>query len=404
MNIVDLGTKVIDLEYFKKAIGNSRVIALGECAHFVREFWELRQYLFEYLHEKCEVNFFIMEFGFAEGYRLEKWITGEGDINKLSDYSEAAAKWGAAETMLWLRSYNTKNKNKIRFAGMDISEAGGTIIPALRSLQEYIKKVDNSLEAKLTEVTEIANMFSDLSSVKSITKWKNISLTEQYKLFAELNKMKLRFEAMENDYIQQSGQEEYDVTVRLLQTAIITVYILQSCVEMSSGTGLPCDMSIREKLMADNVIWHFNRSEPDTRIVVFAHNNHIQKTPIQYGDYKVACPMGFYLNRYLGNDYAAFALTTTDNHIPEMVLTDGAPVGFKVVDKEIGHPAKGSIENCLIENGYKDKLAFINFKIEEKEIRCFRSQSAYINTSSIKETFNGIFSVPQISLNNTIEF
>jgi len=404
MNIVDISTKKIDLDCFKEAIGHSRVVALGECAHFVREFWEFRQYLFEYLHEKCGFNFFVMEFGFAEGYRLEKWIRGEGDETKLSDYSEAAAKWGAAETMLWLREYNIKNKNKIRFAGIDIPEAGGTIIPALSPLHEYIRKTDNSLNAKLTEITEIANKFSDLSSVKSVAKWKNISLTEQYQLFAELNKMKLRFEAMENDYVQMSSQEEYDVAVRLLETAIATVYILQSCVEMSSGTGLPCDMSIREKFMADSVLWHFNRSEPDTRIVVFAHNNHIQKTPVQYGDYKVACPMGFYLNKYLGNDYAAFALTTTDRHIPEMDLTDASPVGFNVVDKEIGHPAKGSIENFLIENGYEDKSAFINFQTRENEIRCFRSQSAYISTSSIKETFNGIFSIPQISIDKTIGF
>ncbi|MCL2144755.1 MAG: erythromycin esterase family protein [Endomicrobia bacterium] len=403
MNIVDLSAKKADLECLKKAIGSSRVVALGECAHFVREFWELRQHLFEYLHEKCGFNFFAMEFGFAEGYRLEKWIKGEGDKTKLSDYSEAAAKWGASETMLWLREYNNTNKNKIRFAGIDIPEAGGTIIPALSPLQDYIKKADNSLEAKLNEIIEIANNFSDLSSLKSIVKWKNISTEKQHKLFAELNKMRLRFEAMENDYVQLSSQEEYDAAFRLLETAAVTVYMLQSCVEMSSGTGLPYDMSIREKFMADSVLWHLNHSEPDARIAVFAHNNHIQKTPVQYGEYKYVYPMGSYLNKYLGKDYAAFALTTTDDHIPEMVLTDASPVGFNVVDKEIGLPAKGSIENFLTENGYKDKPAFINFQTEEKEIHCFRSQSAYISTSSIKETFNGVFSIPKIWVMGTEE-
>ena len=112
-----------------------------------------------------------MEFGFAEGYQLEKWINGEGDINNLSDYSEAAAKWGALETMCWLRGYNKANKNTIRFAGIDIPEAGGTILPALSPLQAYIRKVDNSLAPKLVEITEIANKFSDLSSVKSMAKW-----------------------------------------------------------------------------------------------------------------------------------------------------------------------------------------------------------------------------------------
>ena len=45
---------------------------------------------------------------------------------------------------------------------------------------------------------------------------------------------------------------------------------------------------------------------------------------------------------------------------------------FEFLKKVIGLPAKESIENFLIENGYKDR-------------------SAFINTSSIKETFNGTF-------------
>jgi erythromycin esterase len=400
MNIVDFETRKTDFEYLIKTIGNSRVVALGECAHFVREFWELRQHLFEYLHKKCGFNFFALEFGFAEGYRLEKWIKGEGDINKLSDYSEAASKWGALETMRWLREYNNANKNTIRFAGIDIPEAGGTIIPALLPLQAYIRKVDNSLETKLAETIEIASNFSDLSSVKSIAKWKNISPTEQNKLFAELNKIRLRFEVMENDYIHLSSHNEYDIAFRFLETAIATVYTLSAI----SDTGLPFDISIREKFMANSVLWHLNHSEPDTRIVVFAHNNHIQKTHVQYGDYKVCYPMGFYLNKDLGKDYTAFGLTTTDNHIPDMDLTDTSPVGFNVVDKEIGLPAEGSIENFLLEKGYKDKMAFTNFHNENKEIRCFRSQSAYINTFSIKETFDGMFSIPHISLDKTIGF
>ena len=301
MNIVDLKTKKTDFEIFKKEIENSRVVALGECAHFVRQFWGLRQYLFEYLHEKCGFSFFAMEFGFAEGYRLEKWIKSEGDINKLSEYSEAAAKWGALETMRWLRENNKANNNTIRFAGIDIPEAGGTIIPALSPLQAYIKKVDNTLETKLIEITEIASSFSYFSSVKSIAKWKNISFAEQHKLFVELNKIRLCFEVMKSDYIQLSGQEEYDIAFRLLETAITTVYILSAV------------------------------------------------------------------------------------SAPEL-------------------PAEGSIENFLVENGYKDILTFISFQNEETEIRCFRSQSAYINTSSIKETFNGMFSIPQISLDKTIEF
>lgn len=339
---------------------------------------------------------------------MEKWIKGAGDRGGLADYSEVAAKWGAAGTMLWLRDYNAANENEIRFAGIDIPEAGGTIMPALSPLRDYLRKVDASLEIRLADLTEIAENFSDLSSTKAISKWKNISSSNQDKLYAGLNKIRLRFEAMEMDYVQLSNQTDYDIAFRHLKTAITTVYVLQASGEMFSGTGLPLDLSVREKFMADSVLWHLNRSDPNTRMVVFAHNNHIQKTPVQYGEYVVANPMGFYLNRHLGKDYCSLGLTTTDNHIPDMDLDTKSPVGFNVIDKEIGLPVKGSVENLLVEKGFGDKISFVNLKNQEmkgqEEIHCLRSQGSYITTPSIKETFDGLFSIPRISLDKSIEF
>jgi len=343
-------------EELKKIIGSSRVVALGESAHFVKEFWELRQRLFEYLHEECGFNFFAMEFGFAEGFTLEKWIKGAGESTRLADYNEAVSKWGTVGTMQWLREYNSANKNEINFAGIDIPEAGGTIIPALSPLCDYFRKVDTSIETKLVGLIEIAEKFSSSSAVKAIHKWKNISQLDQYKLYADLNKIQLRFKAMENEYIQSSSRKEYDAISRHLETAITAIYMLQASGEMFTGTGLPFDMSIREKFMADSVLWHLSRLEPNVRMVIFAHNNHIQKTPVKYGDYTAAYPMGFYLNNNLGKDYCSLGLTTTDNHIPDMILDDASPAGFKVVDKEIGLPIERSIENLFIEKGYKDKL------------------------------------------------
>ena len=54
------------------------------------------------------------------------------------------------------------------------------------------------------------------------------------------------------------------------------------------------------------------------KIVLLARNNHIQKTPIVYGEYQPALPMGYYLQTFLGKDYVAIALTSTGNHTAEM--------------------------------------------------------------------------------------
>lgn len=50
-----------------------------------------------------------------------------------------------------------------------------------------------------------------------------------------------------------------------------------------SGKGLPGDMGARDKFMADSVLWHLNDS--NSKIVLVAHNAHIQKLPIRYGDF-----------------------------------------------------------------------------------------------------------------------
>lgn len=393
----------------KELVKNSRVISLGEGAHFIREYWEIRQHLFQFLHEECGFNFFAMEYGFVEGFRLAEWINGAGNKDKLSDYGESASKWGASNTMNWLRVYNADNHSQIRFAGIDISEAGGTILPALLPIREYLKKVDNSLETLISDLIKIAETFSDLASTKAINKWKNISLQNQYKLYAELNKIKLRFCTMKHLYVQASSETEYEIMFRYLETAITTTYVLQASTDMFSGTGLPFDMSVREKFMADSVLWHLKHSEPDTKLVIFAHNNHIQKMPVQYGNYVTAYPMGFYLNEYLKTDYVSIGLTTTDTHIPDMDLDDSFSVGFKVVNKEVGFPAVGSIEGLLIENGNKDNLSFIDLKNskqtkEFEKVNCFRSQSAYITTSSIQKTFDGLISIPKISLDESVKF
>jgi len=397
-----------ELTGLKELVKNSRVVALGEGAHFIREYWEFRQHLFQFLHEECGFNFFTMEFGFVEGFKLNEWINDAGDKSRLADYSESAFKWGAAETMKWLREYNADNQRRISFAGIDISEAGGTILPALLQIHDYLKKVD-SLEALIPDLIEIAESFSDLSSIKAINKWKNISPQNQYKLYAEMNKIKLRFLTLKHLYVQASSEVEYEIAFRFLETAITTIYVLQASADMFSGTGLPFDMSAREKFMADSIMWHLRHSAPDTRIVVFAHNNHIQKTPVQYGDYVTAYPMGFYLNEYLGTDYATIGLTTTDTRIPDMDLDNSSSVGFKIVSKKVGLPVVGSIENLLVEHGNKNKLSFIDLKSsrqsqELEKIYYFRSQSAYITTSSIQKTFDGLVSIPQISLDKSIRF
>jgi len=62
-----------DLKPLSDVMGNARVIAFGEGAHFMKEFWTIRQRLFKYFHQRHGFDLFAMEFGFAEGFTLQIW-------------------------------------------------------------------------------------------------------------------------------------------------------------------------------------------------------------------------------------------------------------------------------------------------------------------------------------------
>ena len=68
-----------DLAWLEQAIGDSRVVAIGESAHYNREFYQLRHRLLRYLVERHGFSAYAMESGFAEGWLADSWVRAGGD-------------------------------------------------------------------------------------------------------------------------------------------------------------------------------------------------------------------------------------------------------------------------------------------------------------------------------------
>jgi erythromycin esterase len=74
--VIPLGTAdpvgpLDDLEWLDQAIGDSRVVAIGESAHYNREFFQLRHRLLRYLVERHGFSAYAVESGFVEGCRVD---------------------------------------------------------------------------------------------------------------------------------------------------------------------------------------------------------------------------------------------------------------------------------------------------------------------------------------------
>ena len=68
-----------DLAWLDQAIGDSRVVAIGESAHYNREFFQLRHRLLRYLVERHGYTAYAVESGFVEGWLVDTWVRGGQD-------------------------------------------------------------------------------------------------------------------------------------------------------------------------------------------------------------------------------------------------------------------------------------------------------------------------------------
>lgn len=340
-----------DLEPLRAVVGDARVVAVGEGCHFVREFGAARRRIVRFLAERCGFTVVAFEFGFAEGFALDRWIGGAGEDGDLAGMPGTTFAGLNGDMARWLREYRRTSAHPVRFAGIDVPQACGTVRPVLEPVAEYLREVDPDAVPLVAEALAIDGRFGGSSMAEAAPAWGRLGRDERERLTTVLARLLLRARALEPLYVERAGRERYDVAVRMIEAACHTDYMFATMHEVFSGGGLPLDTSVRDRFMADSLHWHMERADPGDRFVVVAHNNHVQKVPIFYGGEMWAYPMGHYLARALGDDYRVVALTHTAGSVPEM-HPDGTPgTGFTIVDTPMPAPGPGSVEGALVAAG-----------------------------------------------------
>ncbi|MEU2212583.1 erythromycin esterase family protein [Streptomyces hygroscopicus] len=218
-----------DLEVFRQVVGDARVVAIGEGAHFVEEFSRARQRVLRFLAERCGFTVLAMEFGFSEAFPLDRWLQGEGDDGDLAKVGRFATTWGAADLMRWLRYHNRTSAHPLRFAGIDVPEAGGALRPALEPVAEYLREVDPDALRLVDTVLEISDRFLKdcRSGAAAGPAWAGLQPAEQNELTATLARLLLRLRAAEPLYVPRSSQSRFDIARRRVEAACHTDYMFQ---------------------------------------------------------------------------------------------------------------------------------------------------------------------------------
>ncbi|WP_454199790.1 erythromycin esterase family protein [Nocardia sp. Marseille-Q1738] len=405
LSTLDPDAPLDDLEPLRDVVGDARVFAVGEGCHFVREFTAARQRIVRYLAEQCGFTVLAFEFGFPEGRELDRWLRGTADEADLPGMRGTTFAGVTGEFAHWLRRYNRNGGHPVDFVGIDIPQAGGTLRPALEPVADYLRTVDPEAVPLIETALRVSDRFSGGSVAAAAPGWEKLDRADQNALTASLARLLLRARALEPHYVARSDQGRYDIALRDIEAACHADYMFGAMSAVFAEGGLSLDTSVRERYMSKMVHWHLDRAAPGTRIVLAAHNNHIQKTPISYGGALWAYPMGHYLARELGEDYRALALTHTAASVPEMHPDDTPDVGFSVADIPIAPPGPGSVEGALVDAGLgaditlTDLRPFAGGSFPDR----IRSQSAEMEMP-VADAFDAVLSSPTVTAHFTMSF
>jgi erythromycin esterase len=399
-----------DLEPLGEIVRDARVVAIGESAHFVEEFSNIRRRVARFLAERCGFTVFAFEFSFAGARDLDRWLAGR-DARALHEVSPSAADWGAGGLMRWLREHNRTSSDPLRFVGIDVPEAGGALRPVLEPLADYLRETDPESGPLVETALQISDSFlAGLSSgATAAPAWAQLETARQDALTAVLARLQLRLRAVRPLAVARTDAHRYEKAERMLAAACTVDYLFRAMNDLFSGTGTTADLSVRDIYMAETVRWHLEQSAPGTRVVLAAHNNHIQKTANEFAGAITALPMGQHLAGMLGEDYVAIAATHTAGHVPEMHPDATVPVGFTVADVDLAGPRPGSIEAGLIDAGLGESMTLTDLRRSPRDaqgkplLTDIRTQSASMHTP-LPDAFDAVISVPTVTRDHTVKF
>jgi erythromycin esterase len=317
------------------------VVGLGESAHFVADLNALRAQLAARLVDRHAVTHLALEVGADEAPALQTWLDGD-------DATPLRQLVGPLTYLLYgtfLEQLREARRPDVRLSvlGVDLPNSL-TLEPTLAPLAGLLERLDPDSGPLTSRARALARGVEGGSAAASALSWGRLDRHTQDAITVALYRLSARVDAVGSVHHEAAVAADWRRASTLVRAAVTTDLMLRAMAELFAGEGVSSDTSVRDRFVADRLAEAVDDLPPGGRIVYVAHNNHVQKTPVMFDGALTAYPAGLFLDRALGKRYFGVALTHLDAEVPEMVVPEPNPVGFRVERVAAAPIGVGSIE------------------------------------------------------------
>lgn len=343
---LDLTGSLDDLEPLRDVIGSARVVGIGETAHHVREYQQLRNRLVRFLVERLGFGVVALESGYSEGLAVARYVDGTA-----ADLPEDGLTYGMGRSpetrrlLTWLRERHASG-NPVAFTGVDLPADLASMLPPLVSLERYLAAVDPDAVEALAGVRRHAEKYAGPYTMPAFAAYRAMAAADRDELTLLLSELAARFDTLRPVYVRRAPVETFETARHELRLAVQLDQMMRAQSLSAAGSMAHAVVNVRDAAMAGTVLRTLRAS--GQRIVLLAGNAHLQRIPVPLGGGNLELPVtGMYLADELGADYVAMAMTSAGGVVPTRRAAPETPRGAEIVDVELAEPVAGSVEAAL---------------------------------------------------------
>ena len=278
--------------FLNEPLKDVRVLALGESSHGFGSMHALKANLVKYLHQELGYDVLVMEAGYGDlrlaWHNIDKSTPTQLINTTVNDNLRS-------RQLLPLFEYMTEIKdseNPLELRGMDPRISGFgfkfRLMHVIKRLEP--KVIQDSIARGILDYQKTFEVLDDKEQWETYMTSYNNALD-----FAKSILVESREDIKELEIVEEV---EVDVLIK-------NIDMLKQAVNYNFGEAYTRGLSIRDSLMAENVFYFANEEFPNSKIVIWGHNGHIEKGPGEGDNIKW---VGHYLKEKFKDKYYAMGM------------------------------------------------------------------------------------------------